>query len=95
MLVLAVKRRRREETKMAKESQPTNAAGDGAAAFAWSFDGADDQMWLLFFLPSPLGSFYCIVCFLMAYAIHNSCQLSRRVSRLWLIVQHKRISWIL
>lgn len=83
---------------MAKESQPTNAAGDGdgagagAAAFAWSFDGADDQMWLLFF---HLPSFYCIVCFLMAYAIHNSCQLSRRVSRLWLIVQHKRISWIL
>lgn len=43
---------------MAKESQPTNAAGDGAggagaAAFAWSFDGADDQMWLLFCLPLP------------------------------------------
>lgn len=51
MLVLAVKRRRREETKIAKESQPTSAAGDGAGAvaFAWSFDGADEQMWSLFY----------------------------------------------
>lgn len=69
MLVLAVKRRRREETKMAKESQPTNAAGDGAAAFAWSFDGADDQMWLLFFLPLPPGLLllYCM----FSYGICN------------------------
>lgn len=83
--------------KWPKESQPTIAAGDGAgaAAFAWSFDGADDQMWLPFVSPPPPPLAPFIVCFLMAHAIHNSCQLSRRVSRLWLIVQHKRISWIL
>lgn len=72
MLVLDVKRRRREETKMAKESQPTNAAGDGdgagagAAAFAWSFDGTDDQMWLPFFSP-PLLLLYCM----FSYGICN------------------------
>lgn len=55
---------------MAKESQPTNAAGDGAgagaAAFAWSFDGTDDQMWLPFFSP-PLLLLYCM----FSYGICN------------------------
>lgn len=54
--------------KWPKESQPTSAAGDGdgagAAAFAWSFDGADDQMWLPFVspLPPPFLAPFIVLC---------------------------------
>lgn len=61
--------------KWPKESQPTSAAGDGdgagAAAFAWSFDGADDQMWLPFVSPPPPSSWLLLLYCVFSYGTCN------------------------